>query len=45
MKLALNQKKIGFVILSSDGQKILIQSRMKKIAQDQRRKNLAKDTT
>ena len=46
VKLALKSKKIGFVILSSDGQKILDSVKdEKKLLKIKRRKNLAKDTT
>ena len=46
VKLALKSKKISFVILSSDGQKILDSVKdEKKLLKIKRRKNLAKDTT
>ena len=46
VKLALKSKKIGFVILSSDGQKILDSVKdEKKLLKINIRKNLAKDTT
>ena len=45
VKLALKSKKIGFVILSSDGQKILDSVKdEKKLLKIKRRKNLARPT-